>query len=57
LSLIVHSAQANTAQNNAASPPVWAGQVSPALSAAQPTEQPVTTVTVISSGNTGEFKF
>ncbi|HTQ69976.1 MAG TPA: Flp pilus assembly protein CpaB [Acidocella sp.] len=57
LSLIVHSAQATAAINNAAPPPVWAGQVSPALSAAQPTEQPVTTVNVISSGDTGEFKF
>lgn len=57
LSLIVHSAQATTVKNNETPPPVWAGQVSPALSAAQPTEQPVTTVNVISSGDTGEFKF
>lgn len=57
LSLIVHSAQSNDVKNNAVPLPVWAGQVSPALSAAQPTEQPVTTVNVISSGDTGEFKF
>jgi pilus assembly protein CpaB len=57
LSLIVHSAQKSDANNNTPSLPVYAGQVSPALSAAQPTQQPVTTVNVISAGNTGEFKF
>lgn len=58
LSLIVHSAQSTTTAASTTTPsPVWAGQVSPALSAAQPTEQPVTTVNVISAGNTGEFKF
>ena len=57
LSLIVHSAQSNGASNTSMPLPVWAGQVSPALSAAQPTEQPVTTVNVISAGDTGEFKF
>lgn len=58
LSLIVHSAQSTATATTTTTPsPVWAGQVSPALSAAQPTEQPVTTVNVISAGNTGEFKF
>lgn len=59
LSLIVHSAQSLQAKAITASPPppVWAGQVSPALSATQPTEQPVTTVKVISAGTSGEFKF
>ncbi|MDE2319776.1 MAG: Flp pilus assembly protein CpaB [Rhodospirillales bacterium] len=57
LSLIVHSAQNSKASTNTSSLPVYAGEVSPALSAAQPTPQPVTTVNVISVGNTGEFKF
>lgn len=57
LSLIVHAAQSSTDKSNTPPMPVWAGQVSPALSAAQPTEQPVTTVKVISAGDTGEFKF
>lgn len=57
LSLIVHSAQNKPSNNPTLPPPVWAGQVSPALSAAQPDEQPVTTVNVISSGSSGEFKF
>ncbi|GAN78623.1 Flp pilus assembly protein CpaB [Acidocella aminolytica] len=58
LSLIVHSAQSLQAKvSTAPPPPVWAGQVSPALSATQPTEQPVTTVKVISAGTSGEFKF
>ncbi len=57
LSLIVHSARNSKSANKTPPLPVWAGQVSPALSAAQPTEQPVTTVKVISAGNSGEFKF
>lgn len=57
LSLIVHSALSTGASNNAPTLPVYAGQVSPALSAAMPTQQPVTTVNVISSGASGEFKF
>lgn len=57
LSLIVHSAQSNGVKSDSTPLPVWAGEVSPALSAAQPSEQPVTTVNVISAGNSGEFKF
>jgi len=60
LSLIVHSAETapNTAQ--AAPPPVapvWAGDVSPALTASEPSQPTVSTVNVISSGGVGEFKF
>ncbi len=57
LSLIVHSAQNTKSAASAPVLPVYAGQVSPALSAAQPTQQPVTTVNVISADNSGEFKF
>ncbi|MDE1905534.1 MAG: Flp pilus assembly protein CpaB [Rhodospirillales bacterium] len=57
LSLIVHSAQSSKVSANPPSLPVYAGQVSPALSAAEPTQQPVTTVNVISAGDSGEFKF
>ena len=59
LSLIVHSAASSTTASvpQQTPGPVWAGQVSPALSAAQPAQQTVTTVNVISSGTTGEFKF
>ncbi|MGE4481609.1 Flp pilus assembly protein CpaB [Acidocella sp.] len=61
LSLIVHSAQTASMPGKTAPAsipaPVWAGQVSPALGAAQPPQQPVTTVNVISSGASGEFKF
>ncbi|MDE2239250.1 MAG: Flp pilus assembly protein CpaB, partial [Rhodospirillales bacterium] len=57
LSLIVHSALSSGTNNSGPSLPVYAGQVSPALSAALPTQQPVTTVNVISSGTSGEFKF
>ncbi|MDE8347172.1 MAG: Flp pilus assembly protein CpaB [Acidocella sp.] len=57
LSLIVHSAENSPSGSSPAFVPVYAGEVSPALSASQPTPQPVTTVNVISSGDTGEFKF
>lgn len=57
LSLIVHSAQNSASNKTVDSLPVYAGQVSPALSAAEPSQQPVTTVNVISAGDTGEFKF
>lgn len=57
LSLIVHSAENSGNNKDTASLPIYAGQVSPALSAAQPTQQPVTTVNVISASDSGEFKF
>lgn len=57
LSLIVHSAQNSDANKNTTSLPVYAGEVSPALSAAEPTQEPVTTVNVISASDSGEFKF
>ncbi|HUM08526.1 MAG TPA: Flp pilus assembly protein CpaB [Acidocella sp.] len=60
LSLIVHSAEtapSGTPQASAPQRPVWAGDVSPALADTQPQMPTVSTVTVISSGATGEFKF
>ena len=61
LSLIVHSAETNPngTQQASAPPqqPVWAGDVSPALANAHPEVPEVSTVNVISSDATGEFKF
>ena len=60
LSLIVHSAEkapSGTLQVSPPQQPVWAGDVSPALADTQPQMPTVSTVTVISSGATGEFKF
>lgn len=60
LSLIVHSAETTPggpAKAQSAPQPVWAGDVSPALTATQPQMPAVSTVNVISSGATGEFKF
>ncbi|MBB5372338.1 Flp pilus assembly protein CpaB [Acidocella aromatica] len=61
LSLIVHSAETAPAgaeqAQSAPQQPVWAGDVSPALAATQPQVPAVSTVNVISSGATGEFKF
>jgi pilus assembly protein CpaB len=61
LSLIVHSAQG--VQQKAGQPqlppppPVFSGDVSPAMAASIPDQSQVTTVNVISSGGDGEFKF
>lgn len=61
LSLIVHSAETSpTGTQQAPTPPqqpVWAGDVSPALTANEPEVPTVSTVNVISSDATGEFKF
>jgi pilus assembly protein CpaB len=60
LSLIVHSAEKSangTPPVPDAQQPVWAGDVSPALNDTHPQEPAVSTVNVISSGATGEFKF
>ncbi len=61
LSLIVHSAETvpggATQAQSAPQQPIWAGDVSPALTATQPQMPAVSTVNVISSGSTGEFKF
>lgn len=61
LSLIVHSAESNsTGTQQPATPPqqpVWAGDVSPALTDTHPEVPTVSTVNVISSDTTGEFKF
>ena len=60
LSLIVHSAQGVQKDDGQPPPPpapVFAGDVSPAMSAGVPAQSQVTTVNVISSGGEGEFKF
>jgi len=58
LSLIVHSAQGvQTNKNEPSVEPVFAGDVSPALADQNPVQSQVTTVTVISGGSDGEFKF
>lgn len=60
LSLIVHSAETapgTASQVPPAQQPVWAGDVSPALTDTHPEVPTVSTVNVISSGATGEFKF
>jgi pilus assembly protein CpaB len=61
LSLIVHSAEKSANGTTPPVPdaqqPVWAGDVSPALNDTHPQEPAVSTVNVISSGATGEFKF
>jgi pilus assembly protein CpaB len=59
LSLIVHSAQGvQKADSKQPVPgPIFSGDVSPAMAASVPAQAQVTTVTVISSGGDGEFKF
>jgi pilus assembly protein CpaB len=60
LSLIVHSAETvpgTAAQLQSSPQPIWAGDVSPALTDTHPQVPTVSTVNVISSGATGEFKF
>jgi pilus assembly protein CpaB len=60
LSLIVHSAQGVQAKNVPQPPPpapVFSGDVSPAMATTVPDQAQVTTVTVISAGGDGEFKF
>ncbi len=62
LTLIVHSAQGAATKTKGKAPPaplkpVWAGDVSPAYANAKPASPQVSTVNVISSGGSGEFKF
>jgi len=56
----VHSAETAPGAVSQVQPvqqPVWAGDVSPALTDTHPQVPTVSTVNVISSGATGEFKF
>ena len=61
LSLVVHSSQAPSAAVAAAEahlPPVWANQVSPALTTAHPVTPVITTIHVFDGDSGGEdFKF
>jgi pilus assembly protein CpaB len=65
LSLIVHSAQGvkdnHTGQPDEPQgpppPPVWAGDVSPALTNAMPDSTQMSTVNVVTPSGSGEFKF